>query len=43
VKIFSLTGQQVYAGRVYGSKTIPLPAGVYIVKAGERTVKTAVK
>jgi hypothetical protein len=43
VKVFNLTGQQVYSGQVNGEKTIALPAGVYIVAANGKTTKTIVR
>ena len=39
VEIYSVTGQRVYAGT---ARRIELPTGIYIVKAGKRTVKIAV-
>lgn len=38
-EVYSITGQRVYTG---SSRRIDLPTGIYIVKIGNRTVKTAV-
>lgn len=38
-EVYSVTGRQVYAGM---SRRIDLPTGIYIVKIGNRTIKTAV-
>lgn len=43
VSIYTVLGAQVFAGQVNGSDVVTLSAGVYVVKAGTRTVKVMVK
>ena len=43
VEIYNVQGQKVYASAVSGSAVIPLENGIYLVKAGLKTVKVAVR
>lgn len=43
VRIINLTGIPVYSGNINGEKEIPLPAGIYIVSANGKAIKTIVR
>jgi hypothetical protein len=43
VVICTPNGQTIYSGRVNGNKTISVPQGMYIVRAGQKAVKVVVR
>jgi hypothetical protein len=41
--VYSLQGANIANGVVYGTNNVSLPAGIYLVKVGNKVIKAAVK
>ncbi|MDD6026132.1 MAG: hypothetical protein PUD26_05975 [bacterium] len=43
VEVYAIDGRCCYAGNVYGTESLKLTGGVYIVRAGEYSTKVVVR